>query len=41
MQFTSNATRLDADQGRVTNCSTSSSGSSLGDSNDPTISDNR
>ena len=39
--FTSNATKLDADQGRVTNCSTSSSGSSSGDNNSPTISDNR
>jgi hypothetical protein len=40
-EFTSNATKLDADQGRVTNCSTSSSVSSSGDSNAPTISDDR
>jgi hypothetical protein len=40
-EFTSNATKLDADQGRVTNCSTSSSASTIsGDSNGPTISDN-
>lgn len=38
-EFTTNATKLDADQGRVTNCSTSSSASSSGDSNGPTISD--
>ena len=37
-QFTTNANKLDADQGRVTNCSTSSSASSSGDSNGPTIS---
>ena len=40
-EFTTNATTLDADQGQVTNCSTSSSASSSGDSNAPTISDDR
>jgi hypothetical protein len=40
-EFTSNATKLDADQGRVTNCSTSSNASSSGDSNGPTISDDK
>jgi hypothetical protein len=40
-EFTTNATKLDTDQGRVTNCSTSSSVSSSGDSNGPTISDNQ
>jgi hypothetical protein len=40
-EFTSNATKLDADQGRVTNCSTSSSASSSGDSTGPTISDDK
>jgi hypothetical protein len=39
-QFTSNATKLDDDLGHVTNCSTSSSVSSSGDSNGLTISDN-
>jgi hypothetical protein len=40
-QFSTNATKLDADQGRVTNCSTSSSASSSDVSNDPMISDDR
>jgi hypothetical protein len=40
-EFTTNAAKLDADQGRVTNCSTSSSGSSSDLSNDPTISDDK
>jgi hypothetical protein len=40
-EFTSNATKLDADQGRVTNCSTSPSASSSDVSNDPMISDDR
>ena len=40
-EFTTNATKLDADHGKVTDCSTSSNVSSSGDSTGPTISDDR